>query len=346
MKYEVVVAREKLENAVRVLAGLFDRPNGSGDKAGSTDALISMSDGELHIDLPGAAVSIDAQGQWDGRIIVPSAFVVALSKAVFGPEQISIRVDGERLRVGNASHTCRAEADVGEIQRIGRNGEMRDEFFAEQAELRQSQLALQPDTTVIDILVMCRKCTMEELEAAGLAAVVQAATRSLLESVNDLMVRPKQPLKLGRDSVPDMTDLLARLWPDEDELWAMGYKKVRWPERTPGEMVSFSDSEVETHNGDFWFKPTAMLQTNWALIDRNSEGVTVRFISDSSGVFDEIQFDSSDTAESALSRNGFKRYADDPEAQQILSVPTPPFRWREHPNGRIYSSGRYWIGLQ
>jgi hypothetical protein len=101
-------------------------------------------------------------------------------------------------------------------------------------------------------------------------------------------------------------------------------------------------TEVSIRSRDYWFKVVDMLQQNWALIERSGSGVTVYFISDTSGVFDEIPFDSAAAAEAALRLNGFRRHADDPESATFLRCPEPPFHRRPHPNGPIYSSGRFW----
>jgi hypothetical protein len=59
-------------------------------------------------------------------------------------------------------------------------------------------------------------------------------------------------------------------------------------------------------------------------------------------VFDQIKFDSEDSAQQALSRNGFTRLADDKESQNFLTPPAAVFYVGNHPNGAIYSSGRFW----
>lgn len=99
---------------------------------------------------------------------------------------------------------------------------------------------------------------------------------------------------------------------------------------------------VAIQSRDYWFKVIDMLQQNWALVDPDSAGVVVYFVSDSSGVFDEIQFASQEKAAKALERNGFRRFADDSSASSLLRCPAPPFTHRPHPNGPIYSSGRFW----
>jgi hypothetical protein len=93
---------------------------------------------------------------------------------------------------------------------------------------------------------------------------------------------------------------------------------------------------------DYWFKVIEMLQQNWALIEPAGAEVTVYFLSDTSGVFDQMSFESTEAAESALRLNGFARYAEDSRASSFLHCPEPPFRRQPHPNGPIYSSGRFW----
>lgn len=95
---------------------------------------------------------------------------------------------------------------------------------------------------------------------------------------------------------------------------------------------------------DFWFKIVSMCQQNWALVKQlKSDVFTVYFIQDASGVFDKIDFCSLLDAEAALPKNGFVKYIDDLESQKFISPPNPPFRLVRHPNGPIYSSGKYWV---
>jgi hypothetical protein len=102
------------------------------------------------------------------------------------------------------------------------------------------------------------------------------------------------------------------------------------------------EQPISITSRDYWFKVVGMLQQNGALIERvSADGCRVYFISDSSGVFDELEFADMVTAEAALRRNGFARFDDDKEAQKFLSTPSPPYFRRPHPNGPIYSSGWY-----
>lgn len=96
-------------------------------------------------------------------------------------------------------------------------------------------------------------------------------------------------------------------------------------------------------SNDYWVKVVGMLQQNWALIVPEQAGqVRVNFITDTSEIFDDLSFPSETDAIAALKRNGFVRYADDTEMQSFISTPQPPFRPGSHPNGKIYSSGRFW----
>lgn len=100
---------------------------------------------------------------------------------------------------------------------------------------------------------------------------------------------------------------------------------------------------VSIQSQDFWFKIVDFLQQNWALIDPDSQGYTVWFMSDTSGVFDQLRFASIEDATTALRLNGFRRFEDDSEAAGFLALPKPPFIRSNHPNGSIYSSGRFWV---
>jgi len=100
--------------------------------------------------------------------------------------------------------------------------------------------------------------------------------------------------------------------------------------------------DVEIVSRDFWFKVVDFLQQNWALVERGGAGCKVFFISDTSGVFDELEFQSVDEAVDALRGNRFQRYEGRLEAHRYLTPPKEPFFRKEHPNGAIYSSGRFW----
>lgn len=93
---------------------------------------------------------------------------------------------------------------------------------------------------------------------------------------------------------------------------------------------------------DPWFKAVDFLQQNWAVVIERGNDVLVVFYGDTCGVFDEISFESTDKAEHSLQRNGFSKIMDDEKAQEFIALPRGDFAEDPHPNGRIYSSGRFW----
>ena len=101
--------------------------------------------------------------------------------------------------------------------------------------------------------------------------------------------------------------------------------------------------EIHIESIDFWVKVVEFLQQNWALVEpAPGKGANVYFIDDNSGIFDEMKFASFDEAITGLTRNGFKRFSEDASLRTFLSPPLKPFHRRPHPNGPIYSSGRFW----
>ena len=98
----------------------------------------------------------------------------------------------------------------------------------------------------------------------------------------------------------------------------------------------------EIGKNPFWYKVIEMLQHNWAAYDYTEHVITVFFFDDGSNVLDYIEFETADQAREALIRNGFREYDDNTEAQSFISKPGGPFRAGSHPNGEIYSSGRFW----
>ena len=93
---------------------------------------------------------------------------------------------------------------------------------------------------------------------------------------------------------------------------------------------------------DPWFKVVEFLQQNWAVVIERDSDVLVVFYGDTCGVFDEMTFASIEKAEQALRRNGFSKFMDDQKAQEFIALPSGEYTERPHPNGRIYSSGRFW----
>lgn len=92
----------------------------------------------------------------------------------------------------------------------------------------------------------------------------------------------------------------------------------------------------------YWFKVVDFLQHNWAVVVCPESKTKVIFFSDTCGIFDELTFNSETDAIAALRRNGFRPYDEDQEAHSFIAKPRGNFRNAPHPNGPIYSSGRFW----
>lgn len=103
------------------------------------------------------------------------------------------------------------------------------------------------------------------------------------------------------------------------------------------------DQEIEIASREYWHKVVDFLQQNWALVETCGDGAgIIWFLGDNGGIFDEMRVLGKESAEDALTRNGFRRLDEDQQGSSILRPPTPPFHRRPHSNGPIYSSGRYW----
>jgi hypothetical protein len=99
--------------------------------------------------------------------------------------------------------------------------------------------------------------------------------------------------------------------------------------------------EISTESRDYWFKIVEFLQQNWALVyphEREAIACSSEIPRASS-----IRLSSRRLRKrSGLTRNGIRRFADDPKAQTFLLPPEPPFTRWARPNDPIYSSGRFW----
>jgi hypothetical protein len=107
-------------------------------------------------------------------------------------------------------------------------------------------------------------------------------------------------------------------------------------------MLAEIPEDIEELGSDLWFKVVGMLQQNWAVIIDRKDSAIIVFFSDIKGIFDDMEYESVGTAVAALRINGFEKYSDDAEAQGFIALPDGEFDLRGHPNGCIYSSGRFW----
>jgi len=71
-------------------------------------------------------------------------------------------------------------------------------------------------------------------------------------------------------------------------------KRNEATEPTGREPLPAEDNQIVTiHSANYWVKVVDFLQQNWALIDQDSDGrARIFFINDTSGIFDELVFES------------------------------------------------------
>jgi hypothetical protein len=115
-------------------------------------------------------------------------------------------------------------------------------------------------------------------------------------------------------------------------------------------------TKVVIKNTDFWVKQPAFLQYTWAIIEKIDDKIEgepggkyiIFFLDDRGGVFDRIEYASPLDAEIDLQNNGFENYNDIIKYYSSYGSvpPKPDYYESRHPNGNIYSSGRYWKSLK
>ena len=92
---------------------------------------------------------------------------------------------------------------------------------------------------------------------------------------------------------------------------------------------------------EWYVKPIEMLSNNWAYIKKDE--CEVNFVRDIGIVFDSLKFDSVETANEALLKNGFIELIKDKEALKYIVPPDTIVDAGEFSREPIYSSGQYWI---
>lgn len=123
------------------------------------------------------------------------------------------------------------------------------------------------------------------------------------------------------------------------ELFSTGNPQTTEPLTNPGDAEN-----VGIRSTQYWVKIVEFLQQNWALVDQEADGrAKIYFVNDTGGIFDELTCDSINEAHDALIKNRFLVFSNCTDLQSFLSPPSGPFHRASHPNGFIYSSGRFWV---
>lgn len=104
MSFSVQVARADLVAALKTLAKFVKRKQAS-------EAVLSLSEGMLAIDLPGGAAFAPAEGTWPGTVRIPGQFLLLLSRAVPTDDPVPVSVREGRLWIARLSVACAVAKD-------------------------------------------------------------------------------------------------------------------------------------------------------------------------------------------------------------------------------------------
>jgi hypothetical protein len=92
-KYELLVSRDELNDALRQIATFKRRAKGGRVK-------LTYANGELAISMPKVTIRVAAQGTWPSEVFTRSAWLWALAGVPPGAGPVRFIYDGRDLRVG------------------------------------------------------------------------------------------------------------------------------------------------------------------------------------------------------------------------------------------------------
>lgn len=168
-RFAVEVARSELH---AVLKSLLKLAKGS-EKA---EAVMTLSDGDLVFDLPGANIGVPASGQWDGAVRFPGAFALRLARALPPDNPMHIYVERGRLHFASLSIDCTVDADVPPV------------------------IELPLDPSLADLLCVYFFHSDVEIEKAGLRPMIEEA-KEKLEHVVTAAHNALYPVGVTRDEL-------------------------------------------------------------------------------------------------------------------------------------------------
>lgn len=132
------VARSDLHTAWKSLLKLA---KGS-EKA---EAVMTLSNGDLVIDLPGVNIGVPASGQWNGAVRFPGAFALRIARALPPENPLRIYVERGRLHFGSLSMDCTVDADTPPVIELPLDPSMNDMlsvfFFHSDIEIEKAGLS-------------------------------------------------------------------------------------------------------------------------------------------------------------------------------------------------------------
>ena len=143
------------------------------------EAVLSMQEGLLRIDLGGITVKAAADGVWDGRARVAPRFLLDLSKASPPGSPVQVSVQGGQLYVGQWSAPC-----------VWTSGST--------APPQPKPILLPVNPPLSRVLALSFLYTEEEIAASGLAGTVAAAQKK-----RDQLIAQAAALLLSLSVKPD-----------------------------------------------------------------------------------------------------------------------------------------------
>lgn len=144
MQFSVKVDRTECAGALRMLTTFIKRKQ-------PVEAVLTLTDRLLRIDLPGNGVSMPADGQWNGVVRVPGHFLVVLVQALPTVDPLPIYVRDGRLYVDRQSVQCSVQ------------------------EASDERIELLLNASLVDILCTRLNHSDEEIERSGLTPLVRKA---------------------------------------------------------------------------------------------------------------------------------------------------------------------------
>ena len=179
MTFSVSVPRPEFQRALKTLAK-FVKPKYA------SEAVLSLSEGMLVIDLPGGTTLVPAGGAWPGTVRVSGQFLLLLSKAVPSDDPVPVSVQEGRLRIAGMSVPCTVEEDA-----------------------QRSIIDLPLDAPLLAILHVRQVHSNDEIARSGLTALVRQAE----ERRDKLIVRAAavlEPLAVEGDDLRGLVEACLR----------------------------------------------------------------------------------------------------------------------------------------
>jgi hypothetical protein len=174
MSFSVVVTRNELLSALQTLAGVVDPKRAS-------EAVLTLANGVLSIELPGASVSVPAEGLWPGSVRVPGQFFLALARVPPKDDPFHLSVRDGRFRISKSSTLCLVE------------------------ETRRGNIDVALDAPLYAIVRVGLAHDDSEIDRSGLGPLVREA-RERRDNLVEAAAKTLSPLGVSADDLSNFVD--------------------------------------------------------------------------------------------------------------------------------------------